>query len=119
MVRSAHDGASNLVEPEHVDQTSSHDFPPVAAGSDLCDSPGGLDDLGQELLAQRGQAERTAHVWLAGQRRFRLCLRPSNFTAGVRDRRWRWIGVALSGWSEGSLICIGPAVLNYRNANIG
>lgn len=31
---------------------ASHDFPFAAAGGDLCNGPGGLDRLGQEVLAE-------------------------------------------------------------------
>jgi hypothetical protein len=39
------------MEPDHVNETSSHDFTVVAACGDIRNSPGGLDYHGQELLA--------------------------------------------------------------------
>jgi hypothetical protein len=41
-----------MMEPDHVKETPSHDFTPVAAGGDICNGPRGLDHLGQELLAK-------------------------------------------------------------------
>jgi hypothetical protein len=41
-----------MMEPDHVNETPSHDFPVAAAGGDLCNGPRGLDHLGQELLAE-------------------------------------------------------------------
>jgi hypothetical protein len=45
MIRSAHHGASNIMEPEHANQTPSYHFPLIAARGDLGDGPGGLDDF--------------------------------------------------------------------------
>jgi hypothetical protein len=45
MIRSAHHGASNIMEPEHANQTPSYHFPRIAARGDLGDGPGGLDDF--------------------------------------------------------------------------
>ena len=60
-----------MMEPDHVDETPSQDFALVAAVGDICDGPRGLDDHGQELLAERGQAERTnQNCWLAKQFEF-------------------------------------------------
>jgi hypothetical protein len=39
-----------MMEPDH--ETPIHHFTVVAAGGDLCNRPGGLDHLGQELLAK-------------------------------------------------------------------
>jgi hypothetical protein len=41
-----------MMEPDHVNETPSYDFTPVAAGGDICNRPRGPDDLGQELLAE-------------------------------------------------------------------
>jgi hypothetical protein len=41
-----------MMEPDHAKETSSQDFTPVAADGDICDGPRGLDDYGQELLAE-------------------------------------------------------------------
>src|SRR5258708_30945874 len=95
------------MEPEHVNQTPSHDFPLAAARRDLCDGPGGLDYIRQELLAERSQAERADQGWLASRCRFSVRLRSSNVTCGARDHQRRRLGVVLSGRSEGSLMCRG------------
>jgi hypothetical protein len=39
-----------MMEPDN--ETPSHDFTLVTAGGDLCNRPRGLDDYGQELLAE-------------------------------------------------------------------
>jgi len=45
--------------------------------ADICDGPRGLDDHGQELLAERGHAERTNQSrWLAERSGFCLSVRP-------------------------------------------
>jgi hypothetical protein len=41
-----------MMEPDHVNETPSHDFTLAAVGGDICNSPRGLDDHGQELLAE-------------------------------------------------------------------
>jgi len=41
-----------MMEPDHVNETPSYDFPLAAAGGDLCNGSRGLDHLGQELLAE-------------------------------------------------------------------
>ena len=41
-----------MMEPDHVDETSSQDFTRAAAGGDVRDGLRGLDDFGQELLAE-------------------------------------------------------------------
>jgi hypothetical protein len=41
-----------MMEPDHVNETPSDDFALVAAGGNVCNGPRGLDDLGQELLAE-------------------------------------------------------------------
>jgi hypothetical protein len=41
-----------MMEPDHVNETPSHDFTFIAADSDICNGPCGLDDHGQELLAE-------------------------------------------------------------------
>src|SRR5258708_28785518 len=92
------------MEPEHVNQTPSHDFPLAAARRDLCDGPGGLDYIRQELLAERSQAERADQGWLASRCRFSVRLRSRNVTRGARDHQRRRLGAALSGRPEGSLI---------------
>jgi hypothetical protein len=43
-----------MMEPGHVNKTSSYDFACVAARGNVCISLRGLDDFGQELLAERG-----------------------------------------------------------------
>jgi hypothetical protein len=39
-----------MMEPDHVHETPSQDFTLAAAGGDICNGPGGLDDQG--LLAE-------------------------------------------------------------------
>jgi hypothetical protein len=41
-----------MMEPDHVNETPSHDFTPVAAGGDICNGLRGFDHLGQGLLAE-------------------------------------------------------------------
>jgi len=41
-----------MMEPDHVNETPSHDFTLAAVGGDLCNGSRGLDDLGQKLLAE-------------------------------------------------------------------
>jgi hypothetical protein len=41
-----------MMEPDHVNEKPSDDFTLAAAGGDICDGPRGLDDHGQELLAE-------------------------------------------------------------------
>jgi hypothetical protein len=41
-----------MMEPDHVKEASIHDFAVVAAGGDICIGPRGLDNHGQELLAE-------------------------------------------------------------------
>jgi hypothetical protein len=41
-----------MMEPDNVSQTPSYDFAVAAAGGDIRNGPSGLDDLGQELLAE-------------------------------------------------------------------
>jgi hypothetical protein len=48
-----------MLEPDHVNETPSQDFTLAAADGDICDGLRGLDDHGQELLAECGQADRT------------------------------------------------------------
>ena len=52
-----------MMEPDNVNAAPSQDFTVAAAGGDICNGPRGLDDQGQELLAERGQAERTKQDW--------------------------------------------------------
>jgi len=91
-----------MMEPGHVNETSIHDFTPVAAGGDICNGPRGLDHLGQELLAERGQAERTKqNCYFARRSEFRVRLRPRGATFTAVDESERgWIGMALSGRPE-------------------
>ena len=87
------------MEPDHVNETPSHDFTLVAAGGDVGNGLRRLDDLGQELLAQRGQAERAnQNLWFA-KRCFRV--RPTRAAFAARDEfERRWIRIALSGRPE-------------------
>ena len=74
------------MEPDHVNETPSHDFTCVAAGGDICNGPGGLDNHGQELLAERGQAERAnQNLWLATRFEFCLRVRPGRVTFAALD----------------------------------
>jgi hypothetical protein len=41
-----------MMEQDHVNETPSYDFTPVAVGGDVCNSPRGLDYHRQELLAE-------------------------------------------------------------------
>jgi hypothetical protein len=41
-----------MMEPDNVNETPSHDFTFVTAGGDIRNGPRGLDDHGQELLAE-------------------------------------------------------------------
>jgi hypothetical protein len=41
-----------MMEPDHVNEKPSHDFSPATTGGDICNGPRGLDDHGQELLAE-------------------------------------------------------------------
>jgi hypothetical protein len=95
------------MEPEHVNQTPSHDFPLVAAHGDFRDGAGGLDHYGQELLAKRGQAERADQGWIA-IRRVRVW--PGTVAFRACDRQQRRFGAALSGRPEGALICMSSGV---------
>jgi hypothetical protein len=48
------------MEPDHANETPIHDFTvPVLIGA-VCVSTGGLDNLGQKLLAERGETERAS-----------------------------------------------------------
>ena len=58
MIRSAHAALPTMMEPDHVKEAPSRDFTFVAAGGNISDGSRGLDDHGQELLAELGQAER-------------------------------------------------------------
>jgi hypothetical protein len=49
-----------MMEPDHVKESPSSDFTFVAVVSDIGDGPRGLDDNGQELLAERSQSERAS-----------------------------------------------------------
>src|SRR5437899_2223185 len=48
----AHEALLTMMEPDHVNQTPSHDFPSVAAPGDLRYGPCGLNYHRQELLAE-------------------------------------------------------------------
>jgi hypothetical protein len=52
MIRSAQDALPTMMEPDHVNETPSQDFILAAAGGDVCNGLRGLDDQGQELLAE-------------------------------------------------------------------
>jgi hypothetical protein len=102
ILRSAPHALPTRMEPDHVKETPSQDFTFAAAGGDICDGPRGLDDHGQELLAERGQAERTnQNWWLAKQFEFGVRIRPSWATSAACDGSVRrWILPALSGWPK-------------------
>src|SRR5882757_5419692 len=105
----AHKALRTMMEPDHVDKTPSHDFPPAAAAGVLCNGPCGLDHIRQELLAERGQAEHAIrNRWFA--RRY-LRVRPGRTTSGARgESDPRWIGNALSGRPE---VTLKPAVTGW------
>src|SRR5882757_4575114 len=69
----AHVALRIMMEPDHVNETPSHTFTRAAARCGFSNRLRGLDHLGQELLAERGQAERASHNgWLATRRELRL-----------------------------------------------
>jgi len=73
------------MEPDHVNETPSYDFTSVAAGGDICNGPRGLDHLGQELLAERGQAEHANHnCWFTTGFEFCVRLRAGSVTFAAR-----------------------------------
>ena len=95
-----------MMEPDHVKETPSQDFTVAAADGDIRHGLCGLDDFGQELLAERGQAERANQNWWRAKR-LEFCVRVlwGNVTFAARDGYERgWIRVALSGRSEISVI---------------
>jgi hypothetical protein len=47
------------MEPDYVRETISYDFDLAAADGDIRSRPRGLDHYEQELLAKRGEAERS------------------------------------------------------------
>jgi hypothetical protein len=105
MVRSAQHGASNIMEPEHVDQAPSHDFPLAAVRGDLRNGPSGLDDHRQELLAERGQAERADRNWLASRSELCIRVRSNGAISTARDEcKQQPIDLALSRRPKESLI---------------
>jgi len=91
-----------MTEPDHVNKTPSHDFTLAAVDGDICDGLCGLDDHGQELLAERGQAERAKqNCWFATRFEFCVRVRPGSVTFAARDEpERRWILPALSGWAK-------------------
>jgi hypothetical protein len=95
------------MEPDHVNETPSYDFAPVAAGGGIGNGLRGLDHLGQELLAERSQAERTNQSgWAAKRFEFGVRIRPSHLTFAARDDyERRWILPALSGWPKIPVTC--------------
>jgi hypothetical protein len=86
-----------MMEPDHVNKTPSHDFTLAAAGGNICDGPRRLDDHGQELLAERGQAKRAnQNCWFATRFEFCVRVRPGSVTFAARDeseRQWSVIRV--------------------------
>src|ERR1700682_6152114 len=88
-----------MMEPDHVNETPSHNFTLVAAGRDICNGPRGLDDHGQELLAKRGQAKRAnQNGWLAKRFEFCVRVRPNSVTFAAPDKHvWRRTCSSLSG----------------------
>lgn len=94
-----------MMDPDNVSKTPSHDFTPAAARRDICDRPCGLDDHGQELLAERGQKDR---VWRNHPAKHRkLCVGIYGNDAAFPSRagvRWGWKSAALSWWPQGSMI---------------
>jgi hypothetical protein len=91
-----------MMEPDNVDETPSQDFTLAAAGGDICDGPRGLDNHGQELLAERGQAKRTKYNGRLVKRcEFCVRVRPNAATLAALDEcERRWIHWTLSGWPE-------------------
>jgi len=74
------------MEPDHVKETPSHDFTPVATGGDICNGPRGLDHLGQELIGRVRPEERSnQHCWFATRFECGLRLRPASVTLAARD----------------------------------
>jgi hypothetical protein len=49
-----------MMEPDHVKENPDSDLISVAAGDDVGNGPRGLDDHGQELLAERREAKRAS-----------------------------------------------------------
>ena len=94
-----------MMEPDHVNKTPSHDFPPAAAAGVLCNGLRGRDDHEQELLAERGQAEHAIqNRWFA--KRY-LRVRAGRTPTGARgESERRWIGNALSGRPEGPVVSV-------------
>src|SRR5882757_5574148 len=103
----AHEALLTMMEPDHVNETPSYDFTPVAAGGDLCNRLRRLDHLGQELLAERGQAERARqNCGFATRFECRVRVRSGWVTFAARDESGRGrIRTALSGRPEIPIIC--------------
>ena len=87
------------MEPDHVKETPSRVFVFAADDGDICDGLRGLDDYRQELLAERGQAERANQsCWFAARFEFCVRLRPRSVTRAARDdpnvdgSAWRYQG---------------------------
>src|ERR1700751_694262 len=91
-----------MMEPDHVSQTPSYDFAVAAAGGDIRNGPRGLDNHGQELLAERGQAKRAnRNSWFPRQCVFCVRVRRTSVKfAAPGEYERRWIRMALSGWPE-------------------
>jgi hypothetical protein len=91
-----------MMEPDHVNEKTSHYFAVVAADGRVRVGLCGIDDHRQKLLAERGQAKRIRQdCCSAKQREFRIRLRPRigesatcNWSERHRSR------LALSGWPE-------------------
>jgi hypothetical protein len=96
-----------MMEPDHVKENPDSDLTCVAAVGDIGNGPRGLNDNGQELLAERSQAERASSAWWP---RFCACLRPVSvkFAAGYESEQRR-IRMALSGRTAS------PVTLTRRN----
>jgi hypothetical protein len=94
-----------MMEPDHVDETPSQDFTRAAAGGDVRDGLRGLDDFGQELLAERGQAERADRNWLASRSELCIRVRSNGAISTARDEcKQQPIDLALSRRPKESLI---------------
>jgi hypothetical protein len=98
-----------MMEPDHVEENPDSDLTSVTAVDDVRNCPHGVDDHGQELLAERRQAERASSPWRC---QFRARLRPASvklaagYGYGYGQRRVR---MALSGRTAS------PVTLTMRN----
>jgi hypothetical protein len=84
-----------MMEPDHVKENPNSDLTYVAAVGDIGNGQCGLDDNGQELLAERSQAERASSAWRS---RFRARLRSASVKfAASYEYEQRRVRMALSG----------------------